>query len=174
MHIMVDLETMGRRPCAPIVSIGAVGFDARGVHREFYTAVSLESELRAGATVDANTILWWMQQDPDAVAGLLQDPKPITQALADFRHFVFSVPNLQGVWGNGAAFDNVILAEAYERTGVMRPWQFWQDRCYRTIKSAYPDVELRRTGTHHNALDDARTQAEHLMAINEAAGGVYL
>jgi inhibitor of KinA sporulation pathway (predicted exonuclease) len=31
-----------------------------------------------------------------------------------------------------------------------------------------------RNGTHHNALDDARTQALHLIAINTAAGGIIL
>ncbi len=31
MHIMIDLETMGTRADAPIVSIGAVAFDAKGL-----------------------------------------------------------------------------------------------------------------------------------------------
>jgi exodeoxyribonuclease VIII len=46
-------------------------------------------------------------------------------------------------------------------------WEFWKDRCYRTIKNCYPDVPFDRRGTHHNALDDARSQALHLIAINE-------
>jgi len=40
MHIMIDLETMGARPNAPIISIGAVAFDANGIDREFYCNVS--------------------------------------------------------------------------------------------------------------------------------------
>ena len=31
MHIMLDLETMGTRPDAPIIAIGAVAFNAMGV-----------------------------------------------------------------------------------------------------------------------------------------------
>jgi len=31
-------------------------------------------------------------------------------------------------------------------------------------------VEINRSGTHHNALDDARSQAEHLIAISAKHG----
>ena len=57
------------------------------------------------------------------------------------------------------------LGDAYDRAMRHRPWKFWNDRCYRTIKSMHPEVPMPRTGTHHNALDDAKTQALHLMAI---------
>jgi len=46
-----------------------------------------------------------------------------------------------------------------------RPWYFWNDRCYRTMKSLYPQIPMERDGVHHNALDDAISQARHLMAI---------
>ena len=72
----------------------------------------------------------------------------------------------QGVWGNGASFDNVILANAYEALGRRAPWQFWQDRCFRTVKSMYPKLELARLGTYHNALDDAKWQTEYLLALH--------
>jgi inhibitor of KinA sporulation pathway (predicted exonuclease) len=49
---------------------------------------------------------------------------------------------------------------------MIKPYyKFWNERCYRTVKNQYPDVKLTRTGTYHNALDDARTQAEHLVQI---------
>jgi exodeoxyribonuclease VIII len=47
----------------------------------------------------------------------------------------------------------------------MQPWRHWNDRCYRTVKSLYPDVKLERVGTHHNAVDDAESQARHLIAM---------
>jgi inhibitor of KinA sporulation pathway (predicted exonuclease) len=31
-----------------------------------------------------------------------------------------------------------------------------------------PSIKLERVGTHHNALDDAKSQALHLMKILEA------
>lgn len=69
------------------------------------------------------------------------------------------------VWGNGAAFDNVILASAYRRVTAGTPWQYWNDRCYRTVKALHPDVPMQRTGDHHNALDDAISQAHQLIAM---------
>lgn len=174
MHIMIDLETMGTRPDAPIVAIGAVAFDADGITHEFYANVDLGSAVNSGAKIDANTVMWWMQQDDDARAALVgkEDQYSLVGALVEFSKWMYLRD--AGVWGNGATFDNVILREAYLRAAVPCPWPFWDDKCYRTVKGIYPDVPLDRSGTHHNALDDARTQAEHLIAINTAAKGIIL
>lgn len=58
-----------------------------------------------------------------------------------------------------------MLASAYRRDGSKTPWRYTNDRCYRTIKSLYPHIPMERTGTHHNAADDAASQAAHLIAI---------
>lgn len=174
MHIMLDLETMGTRPSAPIVSIGAVAFSAGGVHHEFYLPVSLSTSVSEGAIIDPVTVMWWMEQSDEARRALrAADATPVREALRKFFDWQKAF-ELAGVWGNGASFDNVILTETYHRAYGVTPWRFWQDRCYRTVKNMYPNVELVRSGTHHNALDDARTQAEHLIAINTAAGGIIL
>ena len=57
------------------------------------------------------------------------------------------------------------LSDAYDRAQLPRPWKYYNDRCYRTVKNLRPDVPMIRGGTHHNALDDAKSQATHLMAI---------
>lgn len=174
MHIMIDLETMGTRPNAPIVSIGAVAFDATGVHKKFYRVVDLESAVKAGGVIEPSTVLWWLVQSHDARMALADDiAEPVKDVLDAFALWVAKF-DVAGVWGNGATFDNVILTETYHRAYGVTPWRFWQDRCYRTVKNMYPGVEMVRSGTHHNALDDARTQAEHLIAINAAAGGIIL
>lgn len=75
------------------------------------------------------------------------------------------------VWGNGASFDNVILRGAYARNSTPAPWAWWNDRCYRTIKALHREVPMERLGTHHNALDDAISQALHLIRmLNPDAG----
>jgi hypothetical protein len=68
-------------------------------------------------------------------------------------------------WGNGSTFDNVILRNAFRACNYEPPWSYWNDRCYRTLKSQHPDVKMARTGTHHNAYDDAVSQANHLLQI---------
>lgn len=180
MHIMIDLETMGTSPDAPIVSIGAVLFDKEGIHEHFYEVVDLKSAVKAGAVMDPSTVIWWMEQSDEARGALTGEGLPISVALAEFSGWVDFLSNGQtddvvaGVWGNGAAFDNVILAEAYKRLDMQVPWPFWKDKCYRTVKNMYPLVTIKRVGTHHNALSDAESQAEHLIRINEAAGGIIL
>jgi hypothetical protein len=83
-------------------------------------------------------------------------------------HFAEWMRGEVNVWGNGAAFGNVILRSAYAACGLLPPWEFWNDRCYRTLKNLRPDIKLERSGTHHNALDDAITQAEHAVVILSA------
>jgi len=165
MHVMIDLETMGTRPNAPIIAIGAVMFDGTKAHDEFYVNVDLASAVDdSHAVVDPKTVLWWMDQSGEARSSLREDKKEILTALYEFREWLKPVKP-EGVWGNGASFDNVILSETYKRMGLEPPWPFWTDRCYRTMKNMYPQVEMERVGTHHNALDDAMSQANHLIKI---------
>lgn len=67
-HLMIDLETMGNKPNAPIVSIGAVFFEPSTgeLGEEFYRVVSLKSSMDGGAVPDPDTIMWWMQQSEEA------------------------------------------------------------------------------------------------------------
>lgn len=184
MHVMIDLETMGTRPDAPIIAIGAVAFlpdrqhkdgavELGGISKEFYAAVDLGSSVASGAVIEASTVMWWMGQSDEARAAITKDGEPysLVGALQALAGWIFW-QDVEGVWGNGATFDNVILRQSYVRTAVPCPWPFWLDRCYRTMKSMYPQVEMARSGVHHNALDDARTQAMHLLAINRVAGGL--
>lgn len=175
-HVMLDLETMGNGPDAAIVAIGAVAFDTheQRIHDSYYSVVSLATSVREGGLIDASTVIWWMDQADEArhaiTRGMAVD---IIDALTNFTDWFDGLaldPETVPVWGNGAGFDNVILRRAYERAGHETPWSHWQDRCYRTaVKMMDPQRQLlSRSGTHHNALDDARTQAEHLLAMLQA------
>lgn len=168
-EIVLDLETMGNGPDAAIVAIGAVAFDiaAKEICKRFYTVVSLESAVEAGGVMDASTVLWWMQQSDEARAALAEPGAHIVEALSQFSAWAASVAPCEElrVWGNGAAFDNVILTSAYRRIGKSRPWSPWNDRCYRTVKMQYPHIKIHRIGVCHNAVDDAESQAWHLIAM---------
>lgn len=167
MHVMLDLETMGTRPNAPIIAIGAVTFDTNAVHDEFYANINLSSAVNdSGAVLDPKTVMWWMQQSDEARAALCVGGEELLTALYKFRDWLkHRHIELAGVWGNGANFDNVILSEAYRRMDLTPPWSFRVDRCYRTMKEMYPQIAMERSGVHHNALDDAKSQALHLIKI---------
>jgi exodeoxyribonuclease VIII len=121
-------------------------------------------------------VQWWLQQSTEARA-LFEKYAPsqsIDNALYEFSTWAANVsgadPKKVNVWGNGADFDNVILSSAYKRAGIIQPWGAFNNRCYRTIKSLYPEIKMERKGTHHNACDDAISQAEHLCRILGAMG----
>lgn len=171
MQIMLDIETMGNGSQAAITAIGAVAFDLTGVHAKFYAQCSLESSVKAGPIMDVSTVLWWLQQSEQARVAFKGNEKAdlLEEALRLFSWFCWE-NQVSGMWGNGATFDNVIMSNAYRLTGLEQPWKFWHDRCYRTIKSLYPAARLVRTGTHHNAVDDAESQAVHLIDICKTYG----
>ena len=167
-EVMLDLETMGTGPDAAIVAVGAIEFDVttRSLGRDFYRVVSLESAVAAGGVMDAGTVMWWLRQDEAARKALCGDARPLRNVLIDFADWLAQVGKDVRVWGNGAAFDNVILSQAYKRAGLERPWFYCNDRCYRTVKALRPEIApVEHKGTKHNALADATTQALHLMRL---------
>lgn len=166
--IMVDLETMSVRPNAIIVSIGAVYFDETEIGDTFYRRIDIADSIRQGFLLDASTLKWWLSQRDGARQEIVDASAEDTvkTALREFSQFVKDKEHR--VWGNGAAFDNVILRNAYINSGIPTPWIPWKDRCFRTLKSMFPDtVEPTRQGTHHNALDDAVHQVKWLQKIYE-------
>ena len=90
-------------------------------------------------------------------------------ALTEFTQWVSGIEAIKGVWGNGANFDNVILRNAYRNNQMLEPWNFRQDRCYRTINAEFgQNITTPDIGVKHNALDDAIYQASRLILIRDS------
>ncbi len=170
-HFVIDLETLGKGPNAPIVAIGAVCIMHGLLAGEFYARVSLESSMALGRQVDASTIIWWLQQERPARAEIFDDGTmaPFTLpaalgALSEWMAYPWNDAGNARVWGNGSSFDNVILRESYQACGLDLPWQFRFDRDLRTILELYPDAKDvgPLQGTKHHALHDASHEAKQL------------
>lgn len=177
-HLMVDMETMGNSPDAPIVSIGAVFFDPStgNTGAEFYQVVSLESSMSFGMKPDASTIQWWLKQSSEARSAILVDEAmgllETLELLADFiAENAANGSHTVQLWGNGCSFDNVILRRAYALTDTPFTVPFWNDRDVRTMvelgKSVgiNPRFDIPFEGEMHNALSDARHQVKYVSAI---------
>lgn len=162
MRVMLDLETLGNAPGCVIVAIGAVSFGSGVIKDRFYRRVDADSCVRRGLILDVSTVLWWFKQDDAARLELCKPGKVIEDALLDFSGFLAGTD--PEIWGNGSDFDNQILASAYRACGLPLPWKFWNNRCYRTIKSHYAHIPADRKNGH-NALEDAENQALHLMKL---------
>lgn len=175
-HIMLDLETLDTASSAVVVSIGAVAFDpgTNVLGDKFYVEMTEDTAAQQarGRTISGDTVRWWMQQDTSAKRVFSEsidgvDRLDTFEALSRFNLFVAANGDRDvELWGNGADFDNVILGSLYDAFGLRKPWSYSRNRCYRTMKSiGIGPRRSARVGTHHNALDDAVTQAIHLQEI---------
>ncbi|KDF60107.1 hypothetical protein AF35_00227 [Enterobacter roggenkampii CHS 79] len=177
-HLMVDLETMGKKPGAPIVSIGAVFFDPSSgkTGAEFYQVINLESSMSFGARPDASTILWWLKQSPEARSAIVvDDTVGLVEALEQFLDFIAeSAANgsrTVQLWGNGSSFDCSLLEAAFELADTPFPIPHWNYRDVRTVVELGKAVGLNSRydipfeGDQHNALADARHQVKYVSAI---------
>ncbi|EGK7278847.1 exonuclease [Escherichia coli] len=172
IHLMIDIETMGKNPNAAIISIGAIFFDPQtgDMGPEFSKTIDLDT---AGGVIDRDVIKWRLKQSREAQSAILTDEIPLDDALLQLREFIAenSGEFFVQVWGNGANFDNVILRRSYERQGIPCPWHYHNDRDVRTIVELGKAIDFdARTaipfeGERHNALDDARYQAKYVSAI---------
>ncbi|EMY5704028.1 3'-5' exoribonuclease, partial [Escherichia coli] len=121
-HLMIDLETMGKNPDAPIISIDAIFFDPQtgDMGPEFSKTIDLET---AGGVIDRDVIKRWLKQSREAQSAIMTDEIPLDDALLQLREFIDenSGEFFVQVWGNGANFENTILRRSYERQGIPCP-----------------------------------------------------
>ncbi|ROJ15704.1 exonuclease, partial [Escherichia coli] len=158
-HLMIDLETMGKNPDAPIISIDAIFFDPQtgDMGPEFSKTIDLET---AGGVIDRDVIKRWLKQSREAQSAIMTDEIPLDDALLQLREFIDenSGEFFVQVWGNGANFENTILRRSYERQGIPCPWRYYNDRDVRTIVELGKAIDFdARTaipfeGERHNAL----------------------
>lgn len=179
---MWDLETLGTVPGCAILSIGIIQFNPLAETPDDifsdggkYLVVNKQDCLDNFLHVNPDTVAWWAKQSPEArqVLADADDRKksvPLRLAIAETIDYVSEHcdPKQARVLGNGADFDNPILTVAAHMVGMKIPWSYG-GRCYRTLKNLdeflgpeFAAPKIYRSGTHHNALDDAKAQAMHL------------
>lgn len=160
-NVMIDLETMDTASTAAIVSIGAVKFNKESILDEFYAIIDLADCVNHGLTMSPSTVQWWISQPNKSDTFDGNKSNLLAPTLLTFAKWLGDGAR---VWGNGSDFDNVILRNAYDACNLPLPWKYYNNMCYRTIKNLFPTA-MNRVGSHHNALDDAKSQALHLIDI---------
>lgn len=174
--IMLDLETLGLRPGAVVLGVGAVAFDRRTwrIESTFYQEISIASSCALGLVADPQTVAWWAAQGEEARAILAperqaeaKDVAHIAKVYVDW-HRLHAGPR-DPVWAQGSDMDPPIWAEVIERAGLEVPWRYGAKRDTRTAYDVLglDPARVPREGIHHNALDDALHQVRCLRAAFE-------
>lgn len=166
-NIMIDIETLGTESFSLILSLAAVEFDIETgkIGREFYKKIELQSALDVGLKIDTETLTWWMQQKPEALQEMFKDAEPITKVLNSFRDWIAGPDVI--LWGNSARFDLGLLQNAFNAINCKIPWNWYNERCVRTLSSLYPNIKKGLTfeGEKHNALHDCYHQIKYCNLI---------
>lgn len=179
---MKDLETLGTVPGCSMLSIGLIAFDPFAetvddlfLDQGFYCVVNREDSKQNFLHEDPGTIAWWSKQS-EAARKVLADAAnkktsiPLRLAVESTIDYVSGhcSPREARMLGNGADFDNPIFTVAAHMVQIKVPWSYG-GRCYRTLKNLdeflgpkFRAPKMQRTGTYHNALDDAKSQVMHL------------
>lgn len=168
--LMLDLETLDTGPDSTIIAIGAVAFDRDGYdtvqsisepERIFYVTVDTWEQGAHGRTMNAETVMWWLQQSQEARERVSKPMMNLSPALQHLKKFA-EEHEVKCCWGYGATFDNVVIESAFKAYKIKSPFSYRAHRCARTI-IALADVPLDKdvecVFTKHDALADAQRQA---------------
>lgn len=178
--LMIDLETLGKRAGCVVLSIGACLFDLEGdcVGPTFETYISISDSLKAGLTIDPETLGWWLAPEqaeaarvvlPKAAASTISPAQAFNSGLVGWlmQQGVNNFPALN-VWSNGANFDLPILGAMAAAVGAQAPWKFWNERCHRTMLNWFRQTSglptVKPAALKHSAALDADYQARALVA----------
>lgn len=169
--VMIDFETLGRNPDAPVVQIGACYFDRKTgeIGKTFYMKVDPVSAVKSGAIMDIEAIQFWLEQSDEARQRVFSktDAQPIKYAFEAFNDFLGGA---QQIWSH-ATFDFVILQATLRRLGIKPRVNYKSARDIRTLQDLadYPAGQP-RSGVHHDALDDCKFQVSYCVAAFNKLG----
>lgn len=170
-HVMLDIETLGQGPRAPVVQIGLAMFDPKtgeiGLTREVRVMPDFEA-----FEPDPSTVLWWMRQSKQAQHAVFGGAGVDYREAADLVESFFRLPFLTTgedgappvkLWAKPPSFDVVIVENMMRAAGKTRmPWKYHAPRCLRTLMelAGVDRSEAVKSELNHSALSDAIAQAK--------------
>ena len=174
---MVDFETLSTQPNAVALSVGLVLFNLADndtyelldadEDRCFFSTLEFQSQIDLGRHVDAETIMWWMQQNRMAQKETF-NPKGRNK-VEDVLKVLLQQIGRKRLMGNGSNFDNPILATLCHDYGFEPP-PFWMARDLRTLQDLSKNEKLKDRDVEHSAIEDAKFQVlcaqEYYRGIN--------
>ena len=163
-HIIIDIETLGRRNDAAVTQVGIVIADKNfDVLDSYLIQITPEAWNTYNRTFTGETLLWWIQQINTPVSEFPTHIANSYKDLVEKLDYIFRKYNIEDsiVWTKGS-MDLFCIKDLYECFNIDTPWKFWQPRDIRTAKEIIKNWKTIENNNSHNALNDALTELEEL------------
>lgn len=170
--IMKDIESLDLGPKSVVTQLAFVAFDMDDPEDQFRVVseyLPIQPQIFLGRTINADTVIWWMNQSEEARAGFKQntgnDMDELTSLVNSFNRKLSQV--IEGaddyeIWARGPQFDIVNIETLFGDCGEQVPWKYDRVRDLRTLMKlagvATADVIRPADQIDHVALDDCRYQ----------------
>ena len=163
-HIIIDIETLGRRNDAAITQVGIIPTDENFNALDQYL-IQVDSNVwnTCNRTFTGETLLWWIQQTNTPISEFPTQIANSYKDLVEKLNYIFRRYNTEDsiVWTKGS-MDLFCRKDLFEYFNIDNSWKFWQPRDIRTAKEIIKDWKTIENNNSHNALNDALTELEEL------------
>lgn len=173
--LMLDIETLGRRPGDGIVSIGASLFSPSNDPKvisdpknHFYRVLNTFDLSNNGFSTEPETLKWWKERDiwKTLSSQFMNSTATVKSVCEDLSKFIENQSNPDKIWSNSPSFDVEMTRHMFQKVGVPFPMSYQKEMDFRTLMElAYPNREKRPRrifeafDQQHHALGDAMEQA---------------
>lgn len=189
-HIILDLETLGIKPNAVVLSIGAAAFTFEGpnnfnklIREGFYAKLNVREQVKEyGRKIEPDTAEWWRKRSSEAKEVLQATPLDwrMADALADLNAWIKKTDydyRKSYVWCRGNAFDFPKMESMYDQANIKCGYNGWMIRDVRTMidvmagvsNGKYEPKDFPSDWIAHNALHDAAGDAFRMVALFKEA-----
>lgn len=187
-HYAFDLETLGKKENAVILSIGVVPFtfESNATFSELldaglYLKLSVEKQVQMGRKIEKDTVEFWKKQGDEAREVLTPTAKDVDPIAACKIIDGFIKEN--GVdkerswfWSRGNAFDFGKIEDLYDSYGIPLPFLGFMQRDIRTMVDCFCGTTRGKVKAvrpqdgfiYHNALHDAASDVAKMIEIYDA------
>jgi DNA polymerase III epsilon subunit-like protein len=164
-EIHFDLETGSLREDAAIYSIGAVAVRNGEIVDEFHIRINPNCYDNRHRKVD-NTE-WWLDNNPTEFDQIQMTERPLSDALYAFTEWLDQYADPSPRFWQKRMLDHLWLESAYHTCSIENPIRYSQvfELCTWFESKRYSPLGSKHNA--HNALADARAQAEDWIRSNE-------
>lgn len=161
---MLDFETLDVADCPVILSMGAVVFNENGIVDCISEKIDQQSCLDLGCTISESTLKWWEEQSTEAHKAAFGGKTNIGYAMGMLVG-LFSKYECEEIWSAGALADIRWANNILIKLNLEKPWKYHKEMCFRTFRKYMHQIDFEKSGTVHNALDDAINQAKYWIKV---------